>query len=57
MGTRGLLILIAKEKRRVIYSPWNSMPTGMGIDLVKFILHLTNGDLELLIRRLEKMKW
>jgi hypothetical protein len=29
----------------------------MGIDLVKFILSLNDGDLELLIGRLEKMKW
>jgi hypothetical protein len=57
MGTRGLLVLIAKGKRRVIYSPWDSMPSGMGIDLVKFILSLADGDLEILIEKLEKMKW
>ena len=55
--TRGLLILIAKGERRVIYSPWDSMPTGMGVELVKFILSHTTRDLELLIERLEKMKW
>jgi hypothetical protein len=57
MGTRGLLALIAKGKRRVIYSPWDSMPTGMGIDLVTFILSLADGGLEILIERLEKMEW
>jgi hypothetical protein len=52
MGTRGLLILIAKGKRRVIYSPMDSQPTGMGVEVVEFILSLTTGKLGLLIERL-----
>jgi len=41
MGTRGLVGLIIAGKRHAIYNHYDSYPSGLGNDIIKFILSLT----------------
>ncbi|RKF59819.1 hypothetical protein OnM2_056055 [Erysiphe neolycopersici] len=57
MGTRGLLGLIIGGKRRGIYNHWDSYPSGLGKDIVKFILSLKPEQWDEMVKILNEITW
>jgi len=57
MGTRGLLGLIIKGQRHASYNPWDSYPSGLGQEIVKFILSLESEDYATMQSHLEEVTW
>jgi hypothetical protein len=54
MGTCGLLGFIIKGKTNGSYNHFDSYPTGLGLDIIEFILSLSNDDIKKMAEQLEK---
>lgn len=57
MGTRGLLGFIINGVRRGSYNHWDSYPSGLGLDVVRFILGLTPEQIDKMAERLQAVEW
>ncbi|TVY56120.1 hypothetical protein LSUE1_G008810 [Lachnellula suecica] len=57
MGTRGLLGFIIRGKRHAAYNHWDSYPSGLGSQIVAFLLSLSPPDYALMLARLEEITW
>lgn len=57
MGTRGLLGLIIKGKRHGAYNHFDSYPSGLGQDIVAFLLSLTEEDIKNMAARVAEITW
>lgn len=55
MGTRGLLGLIIKGKRHGAYNHFDSYPSGLGQDIVAFLLSLTEEDIKNMAARVAEI--
>lgn len=59
MGTRGVLghIIRSKNIRKATYNHFDSYPSGMGVQLAKFINSLTDEQIEKMIKMMGKIEW
>ncbi|KAI9709320.1 MAG: hypothetical protein M1820_003440 [Bogoriella megaspora] len=57
MGTRGLIGFKSKGRRRATYNHFDSYPSGLGADIVKFLLSLTPDQWEKMIEQTNKIHW
>lgn len=55
MGTRGLLGLIVRGKRRGTYNQFDSYPEGLGAAIAEFLAALTEEDRLRMIERLDQV--
>ncbi|KAF7874988.1 hypothetical protein EAF04_002161 [Stromatinia cepivora] len=57
MGTSGLLVFVFGTQRRATYCHYDSYPTGLGQDIVDFILELQPEQYAIMNQHLEKLEW
>ncbi|KAH7410807.1 hypothetical protein BKA64DRAFT_661851 [Cadophora sp. MPI-SDFR-AT-0126] len=57
MGTRGLLGFIIKGKRHGAYNHFDSYPSGLGQDIVAFILGLIDEEIKTMAARVAEITW
>ncbi|CAD6439733.1 101cec95-b5d0-4a0b-a1ed-5cd7b39f2347 [Sclerotinia trifoliorum] len=57
MGTSGLLVFVLGTQRRATYCHYDSYPTGLGQDIVDFILKLKPEQYAIMNQNLEKLEW
>jgi hypothetical protein len=55
MGSRGLVGFINKGRRRATFNRYDSFPAGAGDAIIKFILSLTDEQLEEMRVKVEKV--
>lgn len=57
MGTPGVLGFIIRGIRKGTYNRWDAYPTGLGQEIVKFILSLSEEDILRMIEMLDTIEW
>lgn len=57
MGTRGLLGHFIRAQKKGSYNNKDSYPTGLGINVVKFILSLSEEQIETMREMVEGFEW
>ncbi|OCK75657.1 hypothetical protein K432DRAFT_408824 [Lepidopterella palustris CBS 459.81] len=55
MGTNGLLGFIIAGRRRASYNHYDSYPTGLGENIMKFILGLNAEQKAIMVQRLQQV--
>lgn len=56
MGTRGFIVFRVKGKDVAFYNHYDSYPTGLGNEIIKFIRSLDEGDLKRMANNIENLK-
>ena len=57
MGTRGLIGFIIAAQRHASYNHFDSYPSGLGADIVKFILSLSDEEIDKMVKVVSDLKW
>ena len=58
MGTRGLVgVKLRNGRKKATYKHYDSYPSGLGVEIVKFIQALNNEQIEVMAERFEKIIW
>lgn len=57
MGTRGKIGFVQKGVRKGVYNHFDSYPSGLGDDIIKFILNHTDTELAEMVSKVEQVRF
>ena len=57
MGTHGLLAFVVNGRTKGVYNHYDSYPTGLGHEIIKFILSISAEQKQQMSQQVKKLEW